>query len=169
MRQPPGAIQLFGMNPPLRSSADREALIEGLLDGTIDAVATDHAPHTAEEKSRGLEHSAMGIVGLETSFPVLHTSLVRTGRMSLERLLEAMSASPRRIFGLQELFVPGAPADITVIDIEHGFNIDSSTFLSKGRATPFEGMEVYGRIIYTFKDGDIVYNDNKQTKLYETT
>lgn len=147
----------FKMNPPLRSSADREALIEGLLDGTIDAVATDHAPHTAEEKSRGLEHSAMGIVGLETSFPVLYTSLVRTGRMSLERLLETMSASPRRIFGLQELFVPGAPADITVIDIEHGFNIDSSTFLSKGRATPFEGMEVYGRIIYTFKDGDLVY------------
>lgn len=147
----------FKMNPPLRGAADREALIEGLLDGTIDAIATDHAPHTAEEKSRGLAHSAMGIVGLETSFPVLYTHLVRTGRMSLFDLMDKMSASPRRIFGLPELFVPGAAADITVIDLNDKFNIDSSTFLSMGRSTPFEGWEVYGRILYTFKDGVPVF------------
>lgn len=147
----------FKMNPPLRGAADREALIEGLLDGTIDAIATDHAPHTAEEKSRGLAHSAMGIVGLETSFPVLYTHLVRTGRMSLFDLLDKMSASPRRIFGLPELFVPGAAADITVIDLNDKYNIDSSTFLSMGRSTPFEGWEVYGRILYTFKDGVPVF------------
>lgn len=147
----------FKMNPPLRGAADREALIEGLLDGTIDAIATDHAPHTAEEKSRGLAHSAMGIVGLETSFPVLYTHLVRTGRMSLFDLMDKMSASPRRIFGLPELFVPGAAADITVIDLNDKYNIDSSTFLSMGRSTPFEGWEVYGRILYTFKDGVPVF------------
>lgn len=147
----------FKMNPPLRGAADREALIEGLLDGTIDAIATDHAPHTAEEKSRGLAHSAMGIVGLETSFPVLYTHLVRTGRMSLFDLMDKMSASPRRIFGLPELFVPGAAADITVIDLNDKYEIDSSTFLSMGRSTPFEGWEVYGRILYTFKDGVPVF------------
>lgn len=147
----------FKMNPPLRGAADREALIEGLLDGTIDAIATDHAPHTAEEKSRGLAHSAMGIVGLETSFPVLYTHLVRTGRMSLFALLDKMSASPRRIFGLPELFVTGAAADITVIDLNDKYEIDSSTFLSMGRSTPFEGWEVYGRILYTFKDGVPVF------------
>lgn len=147
----------FKMNPPLRSAEDREALIEGLIDGTIDAIATDHAPHTEDEKSRGLEHSAMGIVGLETSFPVLYTHLVRTGRLSLHRLLEAMSTAPRRVFGLPELFVPGAAADITVIDIEHDYTIDSSTFLSMGRSTPFDGWTVYGKILLTLKDGDIVY------------
>ena len=147
----------FKMNPPLRGAADREALIEGLLDGTIDAIATDHAPHPAEEKSRGLAHSAMGIVGLETSFPVLYTHLVRTGRMSLFALLDKMSASPRRIFGLPELFVTGAAADITVIDLNDKYEIDSSTFLSMGRSTPFEGWEVYGRILYTFKDGVPVF------------
>lgn len=147
----------FKMNPPLRGAADREALIEGLLDGTIDAIATDHAPHTAEEKSRGLAHSAMGIVGLETSFPVLYTHLVRTGRMSLFDLMDKMSASPRRIFGLPELFVTGAAADITVIDLNDKYEIDSSTFLSMGRSTPFEGWEVYGRILYTFKDGVPVF------------
>ena len=147
----------FKMNPPLRSASDREALIEGILDGTIDAIATDHAPHTAEEKSRGLEHSAMGIVGLETSFPVLYTHLVLTGRMSLYRLLELMSASPRRIFRLPELFVPGAAADITVIDLNDRYNIDSSTFLSMGKATPFDGWEVCGKVLLTLKDGVPVY------------
>lgn len=147
----------FKMNPPLRSSDDREALIEGLTDGTIDAIATDHAPHTAEEKSRGLAHSAMGIVGLETSFPVLYTKLVKTGRISLERLLEAMSATPRKIFGFPELFIPGAAADITVIDIENDYIIDSSTFLSMGKATPFDGWSVFGKVILTIKDGVTVF------------
>ena len=149
----------FKMNPPLRTAEDREALIEGLLDGTIDAIATDHAPHTAEEKSRGLAGSAMGIVGLETSFPVLYTALVRTGRMSLERLVEAMSTAPRRIFRIGGALEPGMPADIAVIDLENGFTIDSHTFLSKGRSTPFDGWRVRGKVLMTLKDGKAVYNN----------
>ena len=149
----------FKMNPPLRSAEDREALVEGLLDGTIDAIATDHAPHTAEEKSRGLAHSAMGIVGLETAFPVLYTSLVRTGRMSLERLVEAMSTAPRRIFHLGggELG-PGMPADITVIDLDKEYYIDSRNFLSMGKATPFDGLKVRGEVVLTLMGGRAVYN-----------
>ena len=149
----------FKMNPPLRSAEDREALLEGLLDGTIDAIATDHAPHTAEEKSRGLAGSAMGIVGLETSFPVLYTSLVRTGKVSLERLVEAMSTAPRRIFRIGGALEPGQPADITVLDLENEFTIDSNTFLSKGRSTPFDGWKVRGRVLMTLKDGKVIYNN----------
>ena len=150
----------FKMNPPLRSAEDREALIEGLLDGTIDAIATDHAPHTAEEKSRGLAHSAMGIVGLETSFPVLYTALVRTGRMSLERLVEAMGTAPRRIFRLGGGAIgPGMPADITVIDLDREYSIDSRTFLSMGKATPFDGLKVRGEVILTLMGGRAVYNN----------
>ncbi|MBQ1647942.1 MAG: dihydroorotase [Bacteroidales bacterium] len=149
----------FKMNPPLRSAKDREALIEGLLDGTIDAIATDHAPHTAEEKSRGLAGSAMGIVGLETSFPVLYTALVRTGRMSLERLIEAMSTSPRRIFRIGGALEPGMPADLAVLDLDNEFTIDSNTFLSKGRSTPFDGWKVRGKVLMTLKDGKAVYNN----------
>ena len=149
----------FKMNPPLRSAEDREALIEGLLDGTIDAIATDHAPHTAEEKSRGLAGSAMGIVGLETSFPVLYTTLVRTGRMDLERLVEAMSTSPRRIFRIGGALEPGMPADLAVLDLDNEFTIDSNTFLSKGRSTPFDGWKVRGKVLMTLKDGKAVYNN----------
>ncbi|MBO4757273.1 MAG: dihydroorotase [Bacteroidales bacterium] len=149
----------FKMNPPLRSAEDREVLLEGLLDGTIDAIATDHAPHTAEEKSRGLAGSAMGIVGLETSFPVLYTSLVRTGKVSLERLVEAMSTAPRRIFRIGGALEPGQPADIAVLDLENEFTIDSNTFLSKGRSTPFDGWKVRGRVLMTFKDGKVIYNN----------
>ena len=146
----------FKMNPPLRSAEDREALIEGLLDGTIDAIATDHAPHSAEEKSRGLQGSAMGIVGLETAFPVLYTKLVRTGRVPLERLVEALSEAPRRIFGL-----PQAPQDRVIVDLEHPFIIDSSRFASMGHATPFDGWEVYGRVLETRKNGLTVYKDDQ--------
>jgi dihydroorotase len=150
----------FKMNPPLRSAEDREALIEGLLDGTIDAIATDHAPHTAEEKARGLANSAMGIVGLETSFPVLYTALVRTGRMSLERLVEAMGTAPRRIFRLGGGAIgPGMPADITVIDLDREYNIDSRTFLSMGKATPFDGLKVRGEVVLTLMGGRAVYNN----------
>lgn len=148
----------FKMNPPLRSAEDREALLEGLLDGTIDAIATDHAPHTAEEKSRGLAGSAMGIVGLETSFPVLYTSLVRTGKISLERLVEAMSTAPRRIFRIGGALEPGMPADIAVLNLKNEFTIDSNTFLSKGRSTPFDGWRVRGRVLMTLKDGKAIYN-----------
>lgn len=150
----------FKMNPPLRSAADREALIEGIKDGTIDAIATDHAPHSAEEKSRGLSHSAMGIVGLETAFPVLYTELVRKGVISLEKLVELMSAAPRRIFGLEACGQqPGDRADLTVIDLENCYRIDSSEFLSMGKSTPFEGKEVYGRVKMTIKDGKIVWQE----------
>ena len=148
----------FKMNPPLRSAADREALIEGLKDGTIDAIATDHAPHTKEQKSRGLEGSAMGIVGLETAFPVLYTKLVRTGMISLERLLEALTDCPRRTFRLPGRLEPGAPADLVLLDLETPYRIESSAFLSKGRSTPFEGWEVQGRTLLTLKDGKTVYS-----------
>ena len=150
----------FKMNPPLRSGRDRDALIEGLRDGTIDAIATDHAPHSAEEKSRGLAHSAMGITGLETAFPVLYTSLVLSGKLSLERVLEALTVSPRRIFRLPELMQEGSRADITIIDTSKEFTIDSSRFLSKGHSTPFDGMRVRGRVLMTLKDGRIVWEDN---------
>ena len=147
----------FKMNPPLRSSDDREALLEGLRDGTIDAVATDHAPHTAEEKSRGLEGSAMGIVGLETAFPVLNTALVMTRKLSLERLLDALCTTPRRIFRLGGALEEGAPADLTAIDLNAGSVIDSSKLLSMGHSTPFDGMEVKGTVLMTWKDGGLVW------------
>ena len=149
----------FKMNPPLRSAEDREALIEGLADGTIDAIATDHAPHSAEEKSRGLAGSAMGIVGLETAFPVLYTKLVLTGRISLARLLEAMTTAPRRIFRIDGALETGAQADIAVIDTDKPFIIDPKDFASKGKATPFEGWEVRGWVVLNVKAGNIVYNN----------
>ena len=147
----------FKMNPPLRSADDRDALIEGLKDGTIDVIATDHAPHSAEEKSRGLAGSAFGIVGLETSFPVLYTRLVLTGQISLERLTEAMSTAPRRIFRL-----PDAPMDKIEVDLDTPFVIHSGDFLSMGRSTPFEGMEVRGKVLKTYYNGYIVYDSTKE-------
>ena len=142
----------FKMNPPLRSADDREALIQGIADGTIDVIATDHAPHSAEEKGRGLQGSAMGIVGLETAFPVLYTRLVKTGRIGLERLVEALSTAPRRIFRL-----PEAPEDFVEVDLDTPFIIHSADFVSMGKATPFEGWEVYGRVCRTVYQGRTVY------------
>ena len=142
----------FRMNPPLRSREDREALVEGLLDGTIDMIATDHAPHSAEEKSRGLSGSAFGIVGLECAFPVIYTGLVRTGRMSLELLVEKMAIAPRVRFG-----IPLAEGDRTEWDLEARYSIDPEEFLSMGRATPFAGKEVYGRCLRTAHGGRIVW------------
>ena len=147
----------FKMNPPLRSAEDREALIEGLRDGTVDVIATDHAPHSAEEKSKGLAGSAMGIVGLETAFPVLYTCLVRSGIITLERLVEAMSTAPRRIFRL-----PEAPRDTIEADLDTPFSIDSRTFLSMGHATPFDGMRVYGKIVKTIYNGYTVYDSTQE-------
>ncbi len=148
----------FKMNPPLRSAEDRDELTEGLKDGTIDAIATDHAPHSAEEKSRGLKGSAMGIVGLETAFPVLYTSLVLGGKISLERLIDALCVSPRRIFRLPGGVVEeGARADLCVIDLNGEYVIDSGDFLSMGRSTPFDGQKVRGEVKLTLKDGRIVY------------
>lgn len=150
----------FKMNPPLRSSADRDALIAGLNDGTIDAIATDHAPHSPEEKSKGLEHSAMGISGLETAFPVLYTYLVMSGKVSLQRILEALTSSPRNAFGLPPVLEEGAAADIAIIDTRTEFTIDSSRFLSLGHSTPFEGKRVQGKVLMTLKDGVAVWKDN---------
>ena len=151
----------FKMNPPLRSADDREALIEGLADGTIDVIATDHAPHSAEEKSRGLAGSAMGIVGLETAFPVLYTKLVLTGRIPLERILEAMGEAPRRIFRIDRFDGPGHPAadDRILIDLDEEFTIDSGSFLSMGKASPFEGWKVRGKVLQNRHKGKIVYNN----------
>ena len=149
----------FKMNPPLRAAEDRDALLEGLRDGTIDAIATDHAPHTAEEKSRGLTGSAMGIVGLETAFPVLYTRLVLEGKLSLERLLDALCTTPRRIFRLGGALREGERADLTVLNLNAAYTIDSRLFLSKGHSTPFDGMAVRSAVIQTWKDGKLVWKD----------
>lgn len=153
----------FKMNPPLRSPADREALLEGLADGTIDMVATDHAPHSAEEKSRGLEKSAMGIVGLETAFPLLYKYLVLKGVITLEKLVALMSANPRRIFALEGGVEEGDAADFTVLDLGAEYAVDPGTFLSKGRATPFAGWKVQGRAVLTVVGGKEVYDDNYES------
>ena len=147
----------FKMNPPLRGEADREALMEGLLDGTVDMIATDHAPHSAEEKSRGLEKSAFGIVGLETAFPLLYTKLVRPGILSMDRLLDALALKPRQRFGLP------LEEDFTVWDLEESFQVDPAEFLSKGRATPFEGERLFGRCKLTFAAGKIAYSAIENT------
>lgn len=142
----------FKMNPPLRSRDDRDALVEGLKDGSIDMIATDHAPHSAEEKSRGLAGSAMGVVGLETAFPVLYTSLVRKGLLGLDRLVELMSSAPRERFRLG-----AADDDWTVIDLDASYVVDPAAFRSKGHSTPFEGVEVFGKCMQTVFRGNIVH------------
>ena len=147
----------FKMNPPIRSAEDRDALIAGLQDGTIDVVATDHAPHTAEEKSRGLERSAMGVVGIETSFAVIYTKLVKAGVISLEKAVDVLAEAPRKIFGLGGGLQEGEAADITVFDLEKQFTVDPSAFLSKGRSTPFEGWQLQGECCLTLVDGRIAY------------
>lgn len=141
----------FKMNPPLRDRSDREALVEGLRDGTIDMIATDHAPHSAEEKSRGLEKSAMGVVGIETAFPVVYTYLVKTGLVSLETVINALTVNPRTRFGLP------LGEDFSVWDLEDRYAIDPAQFLSLGRATPFAGMEVQGKNLLTVCGGKIVW------------
>ena len=142
----------FKMNPPLRSRADMEALIEGIVDGTIDMIATDHAPHSASEKSRGLEKSAMGVVGLESAFPVLYTKLVKTGIITLEKLIYLMSEAPRSRFDID------TDVGFTVFDLDACYEINPDEFKTMGRATPFEGMTVYGKCLMTVYDGKVVYN-----------
>ena len=151
----------FKMNPPLRAKEDRAALIEGIKDGTIEVIATDHAPHTAEEKSRGLKGSMMGIVGIETSFAICYTHLVRKGVITIEKLIQLMSENPRRIFRLGGAMRVGERADIAVFDITKPYTIDSSEFLSMGKATPFDGEEVYGRCMLTLFGGEKVWMENK--------
>ena len=147
----------FKMNPPIRSSEDRDALIEGIKDGTIDCIATDHAPHTADEKSRGLKGSAMGVVGLETAFGVCHTHLVKTGIITLQRLVELMSLNPRRIFGLEA----EGKANFSVFDLEKEWTVDSSKFASMGKATPFEGMQLTGKPDSLIYDGLLISLNQK--------
>lgn len=147
----------FKMNPPIRSAEDRDALVEGIKDGTIDVVATDHAPHTLEEKSRGLAGSAMGVVGLETSFAVIYTKLVREGVITLEKAVELMSESPRKIFNLGGGLCEGQAADIAVFDLEAEFDVNPEDFHSKGRSTPFEGWHLWGECCLTMVDGKIVW------------
>ena len=154
----------FKMNPPIRSAADRDALIEGAQDGTIDVIATDHAPHTAEEKSRGLAGSAMGVVGLETSFAVIYTKLVMAGIISPERMIELMAEAPRRIFALGGGLAAGEKADIAVFDLDNEFTVDPATFLSKGRSTPFEGWRLHGQTILTLVDGRMAYRDDEKIR-----
>ena len=141
----------FKMNPPLRGKEDRDALIEGIIDGTIDMIATDHAPHSAEEKSKGLENSAFGVVGIETAFPIMYTYLVKTGVITMERLVELMVINPRKRFGIE------LGCDYSVWDIEEEYTVDPKEFISLGKATPFEGWKVNGRCLLTVCDGKIVY------------
>ena len=141
----------FKMNPPLRSPEDREALVEGLQDGTIDMIATDHAPHSAEEKARGLEKSAFGVVGLETAFPILYTYLVKPGILSMEALLQKLTTNPRQRFGIP------MGNDFSLWDLNEQYQVDSSEFLSMGKASPFTGWTVQGKCMATFHNGNAVY------------
>ena len=141
----------FKMNPPLRSEEDRRAILQGILDGTIDMIATDHAPHSNQEKSRGLEKSAMGVVGIETAFPLLYTHLVKTGLITLERLIELMAVNPRKRFDIP------MGEDFSIWDLDKEYTIDPADFLSKGRATPFAGWKVSGENLLTIVGGNIVW------------
>ena len=141
----------FKMNPPLRSREDRDAPLAGILDGTIDMIATDHAPHSAEEKAKGLEKSAFGVVGIETAFPILYTYLVKTGNLTLERLVELLCINPRKRFGIE------LGCDYSVWDLEAEYTIDPAEFVSMGKATPFAGWKANGRCLATVCDGKVVY------------
>ena len=152
----------FKMNPPIRGEKDRRALLEGVLDGTIDMIATDHAPHTAEEKSRGLEKSLFGVVGLETAFPILYTYLVKPGILSMERLLELLVEAPRKRFGLP------LGLDFSIWDLEDEYEIDPAEFVSMGKATPFTGWKVTGRCVATVCGGKVVYR-RKGAKVQDET
>lgn len=154
----------FKMNPPIRSQADQLALVQALVDGTIDMIATDHAPHSAEEKSRGLKDSAMGVVGLETAFPVLYTQLVKSGKISLEKLIALLHDKPRQRFGIGSPIAVGQPADFTIYDLDASYQIAATEFLSKGKSTPFAGQQVFGRCCMTVVDGNIAWQDKKMDK-----
>ena len=152
------------MNPPLRSAEDRAALVEGIKDGTIDMIATDHAPHSVEEKSRGLKDSAMGIVGLETAFAALNTHLVRKGVITMERLVELMSLNPRKVFRIAGGLNEGDRADVVLLDTEKEWRVDSEKFYSMGRISMFDGREMTGDVVMTLHRGEIVYDNTAKTK-----
>ena len=142
----------FKMNPPLRSAEDREALVRGIQDGTIDMIATDHAPHSAEEKVKGLEKSAFGVVGIETAFPICYTYLVKTGIITMDKLMELLVINPRKRFNIP------LGNDFSIWDLEASYTVDPADFLSMGKATPFAGWTVQGKCMATVCDGKIVYN-----------
>ncbi len=146
----------FKMNPPLRSADDRAALIEGICDGTIDMIATDHAPHSAEEKSKGLENSLMGISGIETAFPVLYTHLVKNGTITLEHLVELLNTNPAARFGIGSKIEIGKKAEISVFDLDSEYTVDSAKFKSMGKSSPFDGTKVFGKHKMTVFGGDII-------------
>ena len=148
----------FKMNPPLRNADDRAALLAGLLDGTIDVLATDHAPHSAEEKSKGLRSSLMGVVGIETAFPLLYTQLVETGKVPLKRVVEMLTDAPRKRFGLEGGLNLGSRAEIAVFDLHAQGTIDSADFLSMGKSTPFEGWEIHAACKLTICGDAVAYN-----------
>ena len=149
----------FRMNPPLRTAQDRAALLEGIADGTVEIIASDHAPHSAEEKSRGLLGSLNGIVGLETAFPVLYTKLVKTKIISLEKLIELMQVNPAKRFGIGSAIKVGEPADLTVFDLNEEYTIEAENFFSKGKSCPFVGERVFGKCKLTMVAGEPVYKD----------
>lgn len=148
----------FKMNPPIRSAADRDALIQGIKDGTIEVIATDHAPHSRREKTKGLAGSSMGVVGLETSFAAVNTYMVQAGHISLEKLVEIMSINPRKIFGLDRGIKIGQKADFTVVDTQKQWVVNPADFVSAGKFTPFEGVKLTGDVLLTAYDGELVYN-----------
>lgn len=147
------------MNPPIRSEEDRQALIKGVQDGTIECIITDHAPHSREEKSKGLAGSSMGVVGLETSFAAVNTYMVEKGYISFEKLVEVMSINPRKIFGLESGIQIGKPADITIVDPKAKWVVNPEEFISMGKATPFAGKTLTGKVIATIYNGDFAYSE----------
>ena len=149
----------FKMNPPLRSAEDRDALLAGIMDGTIDMIATDHAPHEAQAKARGLAGSAMGVVGLETAFAAMYTHLVLPGRITLGRLVDLMSSAPARRFGIETALEEGARADLAAFDLRREWTVDPDDFLSMGRATPFAGCRLRGKCVLTLAGGKIAYRE----------
>lgn len=155
----------FKMNPPLRAAADRDELIRGIQDGTIDCIASDHAPHSAEEKSKGLLKSAMGVTGIELSLPAVYTYAVRTGLISFSRMIELMAGNPRHIFGIKGGLEPGQRADFTLVDFNTPFTVEPDRLVSMGHATPFAGLELYGKVMATFFNGRSVFiNDDYSTE-----
>lgn len=152
----------FKMNPPLRTGQDRDALIRGIQDGTIDCIASDHAPHSQEEKSRGLLRSAMGVTGIELSLAAVYTYAVKTGLIPFDRMVDLMARNPRRIFGIKGGLGVGHRADLTIVDFTAPYTVDPETFLSMGKATPFAGRELFGRVMHTIYNGTPVYNHTPQ-------
>lgn len=159
----------FKMNPPLREADDRDELIRGIQDGTIDCIASDHAPHSAEEKSKGLLKSAMGVTGIELSLPAVYTYAVRTGLISFSRMIELMAGNPRHIFGIKGGLEPGQRADFTLVDFNTPFTVEPDRLVSMGHATPFAGLELYGKVMATFFNGQSVFiNDDYYSESTES-